>query len=257
MASIHVDQCDLEIHGRSIYADVSLRLTPSQPTVVIGPSGAGKTSLLRSIMGLAPVTRGRIMVNDTTIESLSAADRAATFAWLPQQPSVLHGMTVVDYLLGARYRFREPRSASRNRIMESLALCDVSALATRSVRNLSGGELQRVLLAGCFAQESQWLLLDEPANHLDPGLARSLMAMVADRHRSGLGLLVVTHHLDMLGPLQRMTGVPVRVIGIRSGQVELDSCGDRDLATELSALYDFPMRSIMVDDYFHYVPEHA
>ena len=141
---------------------------------------------------------------------------------------------------------------SRLRIRNALSACDVGTLAERSVRNLSGGELQRVLLAGCFAQESRWLLLDEPANHLDPGLTQALMKMVADRHREGLGLLLVTHQLDMLGPLQRMTGVPIRVIGIRCGEVRMDTHSDRDLAAPFSDLYGFPMKSLLVDGDYHY-----
>ena len=254
MAGIDIEDAGLEIHGRTIFSGVSLRLDAAEPVVIIGPSGAGKTSLLRAIMGLHPVTSGQVIVDGVAIHHLKDIERASCFAWLPQQPAVAHGMAVIDYLMGSRFRFREPRRTSREKILEALAVCDIAGFADRAVRRLSGGELQRVLLAGCFAQEARWLLLDEPANHLDPGLTRALMQMVADRHKGGLGLLLVTHHLNMLGPLQRMSGLPVRVIGLRRGEVELDAHSDQDLSGPLSRLYDFPMQSLTVNGSFHYVP---
>lgn len=245
---IEIDRLRVLARGTAILDDISLRIAQDQPTAIVGPSGAGKTSLLRSILGLAPLDDGSISIDGRPLSELSLNQRARWLAWLPQRASPVESLTALDYLLGSRHAYEEPRSVSRRKIAAALETCGVGHLEDRVVTRISGGELQRVQLAGLLAQDARFLLLDEPANHLDPGLQHALYRLLGQQIEAGRGVLAVTHEINLIAALEASIGRPLRVLGLKAGRLDFDLPSDaEDLDVRLTALYGLPHRRLDID----------
>lgn len=226
---------------------VSLVLDAAQPLVVVGRSGAGKTTLLRVLLGLAG-QHGEVVLGGRPAAQLSRRERARWLAWLPQQAAPVEPLEARDYLLGARFAWDESREASLKRIEAALEACGVGHLARRPVTQVSGGEFQRIAMAGLLAQDARFLLLDEPANHLDPALRRTLYDLLAAELAGGRGLLAVTHEIDLITALSHRLGRPVRVVGLAEGRVAFDCASDAgDLDRHLGELYGLPHRAVHIE----------
>ena len=166
---------------------------------LIGPNGAGKSSVLRAIAGLLD-HEGRIVVDGRPTSELRRRDLARAVAYVPQQPVLPSDMTVVDYVLLGRTAYigyfgvegRRDRAICAD-LVERLEL---SAFAGRRLDTLSGGELQRLVLARALAQEAPILLLDEPTSALDIGHQQQALELV-DRLRRDHGLTVLSAMHDL------------------------------------------------------------
>jgi iron complex transport system ATP-binding protein len=129
---------------------VSLAVAPGEWLTIVGPNGAGKTTLLRAIAGLAAI-EGTIEVDGTSLRQLHARGRAQRIAYVAQTPVLPPGIAVFDYVLLGRtphipYLGSES-AADLDAARQALELLDVVRFAPRVLESLSGGELQRVLLA--------------------------------------------------------------------------------------------------------------
>jgi len=240
MTEVVVERLSVERRGRRILSELSLSLLPERPVVLVGPNGAGKSTLLSCILGLVTPTEGCVRLAGQDVQTLSAARRASLVAWLPQRNEFEEPITVADYVATARYRFRETKLARARQVMGFLGRIQAEALADRELGSLSGGERQRVELAALLAQEARLLLLDEPANHLDPlGRAQSYR-LLFDALPSGVALLMVSHDLNLFGSLCKHQ--QLRVVGLRDGHLAFDSELDSPrLESDLSDLYGVPM----------------
>jgi len=125
---------------------------------------------------------------------------------------------VQEQVTAARYRFSETHAAAEEGARAALEAAGAGHFADRTVTELSGGEAQRVAVAGLIAQETPLLLLDEPANHLDPAQQIELYSLIGRLWREGHGVLCITHDVNML----RYVGGPVRVIGLGAGRVRFE-----------------------------------
>lgn len=234
--AVHVD-------GRLEGVDFELR--PGECWVVVGPNGAGKSTLLRTLLGLERPTEGRVLSGERPLDELNPAERAASAAWLPQRPELGDAVRTIELVASARYRFGEAHAASLSHARRALGAVDALELAERRTDRISGGELQRALLATLLAQEAPLLLVDEPANHLDPSHQIAVYQRLGALWRQGLGLLVVTHDINLatlLGPPER-----VRVLGLSSGRAAFETTLDApDLVAELAALYSVPLVAVEV-----------
>jgi iron complex transport system ATP-binding protein len=170
---------------------------------LIGPNGAGKTSLLHAVAGLVP-HEGTVQVDGVSLDGLAPLPRARVVALVPQRPVIPEDITVTDYALLGRTphirRFAVETRDDRDVVARVLERLELTAFASRLLGKLSGGELQRVLLARALAQQSPVLLLDEPTSALDLGHQQQVLHLV-DELRRDLGLTVITtmHDLTLAG----------------------------------------------------------
>ncbi|MGJ9385653.1 adenosylcobinamide amidohydrolase [Salipaludibacillus sp. CF4.18] len=139
---------------------------------LLGPNGSGKTTLFKLITGTLPLTSGEILLDNTSLFSLSKLEKARKIAVLTQESHVSFDFTVEEIVSLGRYAFQKGilKSLSKydkNIISDVMELANVTQYRFKQFRLLSGGEKQRVLLAKALAQEPLLLLLDEPTNHLD------------------------------------------------------------------------------------------
>lgn len=195
---LELEDCAVGYEGRAVVSGIDLVLEPGQIGCLLGPSGAGKTSLLRAIAGFAPLYAGRIRA----IEGGMARVLAGPGVALPPEQRGL-GMVFQDHALlphlsaldNVRFGlFRLPRREARERAEAMLGLVGLAGLGDRYPHELSGGQQQRVALARALAPRPKLVLLDEPFSSLDPDLRERLAHEVrAALQAEGVGALLITH----------------------------------------------------------------
>ncbi|KAF0677530.1 metal ABC transporter ATP-binding protein [Profundibacterium mesophilum] len=171
-------------HGaQTVLDDVDLRIAKGEIVTVLGPNGSGKTTLMRAILGAVPLAGGRI----THAPRLRIGYVPQKLALSPSLP-----LSVSRFLsLPTRRSVRACRAA--------LAEADVAGLETREIASLSGGQLQRVLLARALLGDPQLLILDEPTTGLDqPGAAEFYRRIETLRAARGCAVLMVSHDLHVV-----------------------------------------------------------
>ena len=187
---------------RHVLQDVTWSVAPGEFVGLIGPNGCGKTTLLRVLSGVLPMTAGEVRVRGTQLREIDRRQLARTMACLLQDLSLDLAFTVREVVLMGRSphlpRFGSETPRDFQLAQQAMERADVSHLADRLVTELSGGERQRVLIAMCLAQEPQLLLLDEPTSHLDIGHQLSLLDLIAKLNReTGVTIVAVFHDLNL------------------------------------------------------------
>lgn len=188
--------------GVPVVDGASVRLARSEVTALVGPNGSGKSTLLRALARLHRPTDGQVLLPDgSSALALSARDFARRVTLLAQSRPTPTGIAVRDVVGYGRHphrgRWRSADPDGARAIGWAMEVTGVAAMAGRGVDELSGGELQRVWLATCLAQETRVLLLDEPTTFLDLRYQVEILDLVrdlADDHDVAVGL--VLHDLN-------------------------------------------------------------
>jgi len=179
--------------GPFVLSNVNIRVERGSYAVLMGGTGQGKTTVLEAICGLRTVLGGRIIVDDVDVTNWKPADRGIGF--VPQDLALFPTMSVREHLEFA-LRIRQIDSKTiRLRVDELSQLLGIDQLLNRSVRNLSGGEAQRVALGRALAFQPRALLLDEPLTALDEQTRRRMCDLLRSvQHTSGITTLHITHN---------------------------------------------------------------
>ena len=195
-------------YGRAtVVHGVDVRLRSGVVTALIGPNGSGKSTLLRSLTRLHPPREGEVLLGEgVPAGTLSPRELARKVSLLSQTHGTPGGVRVREVVEYGRHPHRGRFGAGDTEgpavVERTMRLTGVEELADRSVDTLSGGQLQRVWLASCLAQDTTVLLLDEPTTFLDLRYQAELLDLVrelADDH--GIAVGVVLHDLDQAATL--------------------------------------------------------
>ncbi|HAW86359.1 MAG: hypothetical protein A2087_07240 [Spirochaetes bacterium GWD1_61_31] len=192
-------------YGRQIVLkNLSLTVSSGDLVGLVGPNGSGKTTLLKVLLGLLPVVggAGTVLGQDLSGRPGGHAVRRLRrrIAWLPQAsatPSL--PVSVAELVLLGRWGrsfgwLRRPDATDRRLVAEALETVGLADLAGRQFASLSGGQLQRALLARCLVRQPELLLMDEPATWLDREAKAELLREVISAHsRLGITMLIVSH----------------------------------------------------------------
>ena len=183
--------------NRTVLQDVNLDLVPGEVMSLLGSNGAGKSTLMRLLLGLLRPDRGEILLAGEALFSYRRTALARLLAYVPQAHATLFPYTVRDLVLMGRLpvrgMFRPVMHQDRAAATLAMEQLGVLALADRPCTELSGGELQLVLIARAVAQGARFLVLDEPTAGLDYGNQIRLlerMRLLADQ---GYAVLQTTH----------------------------------------------------------------
>ena len=172
MPFIHADKVNLTLdNGKQLLSNVSFSLAKQQILGIVGPNGAGKSSLIHCILGLNPKTSGQISIADQALSSLKEKSRARLISAVLQEiPSDIY-LTVTEVIESGRAPYRHwlwgHDDQAQEKVDFAIEKLKLHSLKHQTFNTLSGGEKKRVLIARALAQDTQILVLDEPANHLD------------------------------------------------------------------------------------------
>jgi iron complex transport system ATP-binding protein len=200
---LRLDSIGVRYGERDAVRDVTFAAAEGEWVGLIGANGAGKSTLLRAVASLQKHT-GTVRVGSTALNGLSHRKLARLVAYVPQQPEMPAGMTVLDYALLGRtphigylgVESDEDRRQCRT-LLERLG---IAHLARRMLPTLSGGEMQRAVLARALAQHAPVLLLDEPTSALDLGNRIDALELVDElRLERGLTVVSAIHDLTLAG----------------------------------------------------------
>ncbi|WP_386692114.1 MULTISPECIES: ABC transporter ATP-binding protein [unclassified Lonepinella] len=189
---------NLRIGYQQTVAD-NLNVTfPTQKiTALLGANGCGKTTLLKTMLGLIKPLHGEILIKNTPHFNWTAAQLARTIGYVPQAQQGVFSFTVLDVVLMGRTAYlawyATPNQQDKQIAQQSLEQLGVAHLADKSYMTLSGGERQLVLIARALAQRPQCLIMDEPTSNLDFGNQIRVLEHIQQLRQQGLTVIFTTH----------------------------------------------------------------
>jgi len=182
---------------RLVGADLDVALQKGEVLALLGPNGGGKTTLLKTLLGLLTPKSGEVRLGERTLGSYAARERARLIAYVPQTHVATFAFTVEAVVLMGRTAhgnlFSRPTAADRAVAARALERFGISHLSERPYTMISGGERQLALLARALAQEPQFIVLDEPTASLDFGNQGKVMHEIRALAAAGHGVLFTTH----------------------------------------------------------------
>lgn len=194
-AALELIGAAVELARRPVLEAVSLEARAGEILGVLGANGSGKTTLLRAGLGLTPLVRGEAKLAGRPVSALNELQRSALAAYLPQERRI--GWNMPAWRVAALGAVHKPRAAARRAALDALAQVGVSHLAERGVRDMSGGERGRVLIARMIATGAPLLVADEPAAGLDPDAQFLVMDLLRERASAGVAVLTTMHDLTL------------------------------------------------------------
>lgn len=162
---IKIEDLNVRVGQRNILADINIEIEDGKWTCLVGPNGAGKTTLLKSLLGSQAYSGS---ITDSGVEVFKNHDRNVAF--VPQHPQIPIGMSVSEYVMLGRSKrdgWGNESNKSRNLVADILQVTGLFGMQSQFVSQLSGGEMQRALIARALVQEPTLILLDEPTSALD------------------------------------------------------------------------------------------
>ena len=241
MTLVDVIDASVVLSGRTVWSKVNVTVAPGEFVAVLGPNGVGKSTLLKAILGLVPLTHGEVV-----------RPPRSTIGYLPQRRSFaesvrVRGLDVVRLGLdghrwGLPWPGRHSRAAVR-RVADMVDLVGASAYAHRPIGRLSGGEQQRLLIAQALVRSPRLLMLDEPLDSLDlPNQAAiaGLIGRICREH--GVAVMIVAHDVNpLLSTLDR-------VVYLADGGAVSGPPADVITSATLSDLYRTPIEVLTTSD---------
>ena len=198
--ALEISNLSLELGGNVILKNVSFEVSQGAFLSIVGPNGAGKTTLLRCIMGVVSGWVGDVTVNGRPADRYRPKDLARLVSYVPQSDKMTFPFTGRELVMMGRYPYLTPFSRPGREDLEviqrTLESTGTASLADRDMRTLSGGERQKLFIAGALAQEAGTMLLDEPTTFLDPRHTEEVLSILADLNRAGVTVVMVTHDIN-------------------------------------------------------------
>lgn len=229
-----------KLMNKPILDGLDLEVQGGETVVICGPSGAGKTTFLRTLSGLDRIDSGSIVIDGIDISSskLGARDLKGRVGMLFQHFNLFEHMTVLENIsIGPRQILK---LSGKQAELEAHALLDRLGLSGKEAHfpeQLSGGEKQRVALARCLAMRPSVMLFDEPTSALDPGRRQDVVELIRSIKDKNVSIVVVTH--DQQFSYQ----VADRMLSLESGKL-VDTKVDLDCCDDAGAEYTLPTASM-------------
>ncbi|HOA91420.1 MAG: ABC transporter ATP-binding protein [Bacillota bacterium] len=215
-----LESVSLQKQEKTILSSISLEIPAGSIFILIGPSGSGKSSLLRLLNRLDAPTSGRILYKDQPIESYPVQELRKEVGMLFQHPVMINGTVRDNIALGHKLQKKDLPEEKVLELIERVGL--EKDLIDKDASVLSGGQKQRVALARTLANDPKVLLLDEPTSALDPGAVVQVRETLIQQAKRGITLVWVTHDMDVASDVA--TGGALLVGGkivVQGGREEL------------------------------------
>ncbi|OZB84725.1 MAG: ABC transporter ATP-binding protein [Microbacterium sp. 14-71-5] len=222
---------------RELWSGLDLDVAPGELVAVLGPSGTGKTTLLRAILGLQPLSAGSVVALGEPVRRRGSR----RIGYLPQARPLpaetsMRGRDLVALGVdGHRFGLPFPRRGDRAHVDALIDAVGARAFADRPVGVLSGGEQQRLRVGQALADDPRLLLCDEPLTSLDLANQQAVTGLIDAHRRTGAGVLIVTHDINPV------LDIVDRILYIANGRFTLGTPREVLTTRVLSALYGAPV----------------
>ena len=226
---------------KSILNGIELSIADNALTAIAGCNGGGKSTLLKILAGIIQPISGTVRCNGEVLENIEQKKLARIMAYLPQNPEIPAGFTVMELLECGRYPCGTGKQHNLEIIRQVIEETGIVELASRQLSTLSGGEKQRVFLAFALVRQPQILLLDEPFSALDPkavGELFQLLIRLKEEHK--LTIVTVLHDIN------RALKYCDFIAGVKDGKI-LFNLPVADAVEHIPTLYDLPESACITD----------
>jgi len=194
---LQADALEVGYPGRRVGAGLTLKITAGEVMALLGPNGCGKTTWLKTLLGLLPPRQGEVHLLQKPLRAYGPRDRARLMAYVPQSQVSTFGFSALELVLMGRTAhlglLARPTARDRAVALDAMRRMGIDDLAQRSIHQISGGQRQLVLIARALAQEPRVVLLDEPTASLDFGNQGRVMHAMRALANEGLAVLFTTH----------------------------------------------------------------
>ena len=197
MATLSATHLAKSYKSRQVVRDVSLSVSTGQIVGLLGPNGAGKTTTFYMIVGLVPLDKGKILIDEQELTHQPMHERARRgIGYLPQEASIFRKLTVHENIMAILQTRKDLKSHQREQ--EADALLDefnINHIRNSTGMSLSGGERRRVEIARALAANPQFILLDEPFAGVDPISVNDIKKIIQHLRDRGIGILITDHNV--------------------------------------------------------------
>ncbi|MDO4628274.1 MAG: ABC transporter ATP-binding protein [Planctomycetia bacterium] len=242
----NVTELTCQLDGKIILAKVTFSVKKGDFTAILGPNGAGKSTLLKCLMRILPTESGIATLGGKNLSQFSSCELARYVAYVPQAQMQNFPITVRHFIEASRYAYQSPwdalSPADKTACEYAMTVTDLENLADRELRTLSGGELQRVWIAGALAQETEILLLDEAVSQMDYRARKETLSLLRQLNREqGKTILMITH--DLNEAVQNAN----RILALKEGKLIFDGV-TADFLTEKQLETVFDTEFVLISD---------
>lgn len=186
------ENLELELEKKKILKDISLEVRSGEILALLGESGCGKSSLLKAMLGLYPLAKGKIFFQGKEIQNLPSHKRGISVVF--QDLRLFPHLNVGENVGFSLELQKVPKAERKKRVEELLKLVQLEGYSERRIDSLSGGQMQRVAIARALAMNEKLLFLDEPFSALDPNLRREMGDFLLElQKQENLTVVLVTH----------------------------------------------------------------
>lgn len=242
-ATLRTDKLHLRAAARLLVENLDFVLNAGEIVAILGVNGAGKTTLLEALCAARPVDAGSIMLNEMSVDSLAARERARLVGLMPQKLEdgfdhpVVQRVALGCYARGGVWQWQHNDDYRCS--VDALERVGLAGFDSRSTATLSGGERQRMGLAMLLAQRPTLMLLDEPFSQLDPVHQSQCMDVLREARAAGHGIAITLHDVNAA---VRLADRVLLLFG--DGRWAMDAAPDILTAPRLSELYGTPVRAL-------------
>ncbi|MFZ7131818.1 MAG: ABC transporter ATP-binding protein [Eubacteriales bacterium] len=236
--TLNINSIVYSYNERQVLKDCSLKIAKGHIYAFLGKNGSGKSTLIKIISGLLPLQKGTLHLGNIDIHRLSAKERAMIIGYVPQTYDSFFNFSVKEMVVMGRNPYmsvwNRPQKEDYQIAYEALKEIGVENLQGRYFGELSGGEKQLVLISRAIAQNSEFLLLDEPTSHLDFYYQHKVMEVLTKIVKTrNTGILIAMHDPHLTGRFAQY------VCTLKDGQIGYLGKTDEVMTSEiLSDLYD-------------------
>ncbi|MEM1814293.1 MAG: ABC transporter ATP-binding protein [Thermoplasmatales archaeon] len=233
-----IDISDLTVtYGKKVAVQgFNLRINDGEHIILMGPNGSGKTTVLKAILGLVP-HKGEIRIDGREVSSLSRRELARKVAYVPQIFSTLYTFSVREFISMGLYSVTKDWSSDDERVAEAMRRVRLWELRDRNISNISGGELQKAVIARALVQDSKYIMMDEPTAHLDIKSTKEVLEIVDSLDEKGV--VIVSHDISALnkikGTLVLMKEGKLKYVGYK---------GDSSLTKKMEEVFELSVEDV-------------
>lgn len=215
---LRVNQLTISRQGNTLLDNISCELNSNELIALVGHNGSGKSTLIKALAGEMSVNGGSISLDERHIADYSNKELAQQMAYLPQQLPDAAGFTVRELVMLGRYPhqkwLQKPSQIDKDKVEQAMRTTQVEAFAERTTTTLSGGERARVWLAMCLAQDTRYLLLDEPLAALDMHYQLEVIQLIRRLvDEQGLSVIIIVHDINLAAQYAD------RIIALKNGRI--------------------------------------